>query len=141
MFIMPTPAASSAMELTTATPTRTLRVTDFEGVDERFVREQLEVVFFAGGNLADGAEDAADLFDGILVAGLVGGLDQDREAAPVPAAIAVEAGGDGDDREIVLVAAQHFALGLEHSDHQVIDPIELHRLAQGRSEGEERFGE
>jgi hypothetical protein len=47
--------------------------------DERIVGDQFEVIVLAGGDLADGTEDAADLFDRRGVGGFVGGLHLDLE--------------------------------------------------------------
>jgi len=45
------------------------------------------------------------------------------------------------DGEVVLVAAHGAALGREHADDGVIDAVDFELLAEGGSEGENRFGQ
>ena len=57
MFMIPTPAASSAMELTSSTPEPEIQREIVELLDERIVGEVGEVVFCAGRDIARRAQD------------------------------------------------------------------------------------
>src|SRR5262249_8823542 len=92
------------------------------------------------GHLAGHAQNAADLLNGLIVAGLVLSLHQQVKAA-VPTAEAVEAGGDRDDGKIVLVAAEGTAFGFEHADNGIVDAVDLQAFTHGRSERENIGGE
>src|SRR5882724_6567575 len=56
----------------------------FELGDERVVGQDLKVVLLSRRHFAEHAHDAAGFFDGVIVAGLIAGLDQEVQAA-VPA--------------------------------------------------------
>ncbi len=128
MFMMPMPAASKAIELTTTTPMRTVSVKVLNWA----INESLEAISklsgSPGGTLRIMRKQAAHFLDAGLIARAVAGLDQDGQAAP-DVAEAVKAGGKGDDRELVLVAAQRAAFGLEHPDDGVIQAVNLHPFA------------
>ena len=128
MFMMPMPAASSAMELMTATPDPHGQRERVELRDQRIVGKDFEIILLAGRHLAEHAQNAADFLDGILVAGLVVSLHQDAQAA-VPPAKPVETGGHGHDHEVVLVAAERAALGFEHADNRVVEAVDLEMAA------------
>ena len=127
---MPMPAASKAIELTTSHADADGEREGVELGDERVIGGNLKGILLAGRHLADEAQQAAHLLDAGVVAGAVAGLDEDGEAAP-DVAEAVEAGGEGDDGEVVLVAAQGAAFGLEHAHDGVIQAVYLHPLADG----------
>ena len=63
------------------------------------------------------------------------------QVEPALVLVTVDAGGDGDDGEIVLVAAFHRALGFEHADDGIIDTVERDPLAQRRTEGKQIVGQ
>ena len=130
MFMMPMPAASSAMELTSATPMRTGEGEGIELRDQRIVGDDFKIVLLARRHLADDAHDAAHLLHGVVICAWLARLHQDVQAA-VPAAVTVQAGGDADDRKIVLVAARAAAFGFQHADHRVFDAVNLDLLANG----------
>src|SRR5207253_2688270 len=66
----------------------------------------------------------APMINCVIVFRLVGRLDEDENAAP-GVYETVQAGGNGNDRGIVLIAAEHCALRFQHADYRVTDAAEL----------------
>src|SRR2546425_4894102 len=95
-------------------------------------------VFFAGRHLARAAQNPPHLFDGIIVHLLAGRLDQYRDAAP-RTTIAIQAGGERNDNEVVLFAAEAETLGLKHTDYCIIDAVEFYAIANGGPERKKDF--
>ena len=111
-----------------------------ELADHGVVRGDFEIVFLAGRDLADGAQQAAHLVHGVIIVRLVARLDKDGQAA-VPAAEPIQPGRDGDDGEVVLVAPECAAFGFEHADDRVIEAVDLQALADGRTVGKDALGQ
>ena len=120
MFMMPMPAARSAMELTTVTPMRTARVKVSNCAMSESLENNSKSSGCAGRHLAGRAQDAAHLFLAIGITGRAARLDQDAQTGPAQA-VAVERRGEGHDGKIVLVAAQRSAFGRQHADDGVIE--------------------
>src|SRR5713101_1911126 len=109
-----------------------------ELLDQGIVGEDFKIVLLAGRHLPEGAQDAARLLDGVLVARGVARLHEDRKTPPGPA-VAVQSGGDRDHHEAVLLAAQRRVERRQHARHRVIDAVEFDAITDRGTKWEERF--